>query len=166
MNNGDRLFRAPPQFVPVTKNNVLPTREAFGTAPLFVLISVHWWFLTFRRFHRKLRPMNSILDLSPAQLRRAANLREQIDRLQAELVRTLGGVGGNARAAAAPKKRGLSPATIAKIRAAAKARWAKKKARGGAKPGGRKLSAAAKARLAAIARARWKRAKAEGRMAL
>jgi len=64
----------------------------------------------------------------------------------------------------------MSPAAIAKISAAARARWAKARRGSGAAKAARKtkrrMSTAAKARLAAIARERWRKAKAAGRKAL
>ena len=73
-----------------------------------------------------------MIDLSAKQLRKAATIKDKIDRLQGELRRLLGGDGvGNGISAnkAAPKKRRkLSAAGRAKISAAAKARWAKAKA--------------------------------------
>src|SRR5438105_4000009 len=88
---------------------------------------------------------------------------EATDRaLHHELNRLLGST-NNAGAGAAPqKRRTMSRSSIAKIRAAAKARWAKikgktGKAKPGSKPGRRKMSAAGKARLSALAKARWKK---------
>ena len=63
----------------------------------------------------------SINGLSPQQLRRAADLKEKIDGLQAELNQILGGKGGGS----AGPKRALSAAARARIVAAQKARWAK-----------------------------------------
>jgi len=109
--------------------------------------------------------MNALLtDLSAQQLRYAASLRERIDSLQNQLNRVLGSARRTSTAARAPQKRRLSPAAIANIRAAAKARWAKQK-RGSRQPS-RKLTAAARARLTAIARERWRKAKAAGRKTL
>jgi hypothetical protein len=98
--------------------------------------------------------MTSILNLTAWQLRRAAEVKEKIDGLQKELNKLLGGV--RAAPDGAPRKRRMSAAGIARIRAAAKA---------AAKPK-RGMSAAAKAKLAAIARARWKAAKAKGKTTL
>jgi hypothetical protein len=107
--------------------------------------------------------MNTFADLSAKQLRQAAQLKERIDSLEAELARILGA--STASMSAAPGRRKLSAAAIAKIRAGQKARWARVKGLGSRKPR-RKMSAAAKARLAAIARARWKQAKAQGKTTL
>jgi len=119
---------------------------------------------------------STLTNLSAAQLRRAAELKEQIESLQNELTGLFGG-----KTSAAPsggsstggKKRGvLSPAAIERIRAAQRARWAAHRAAKGQtarkqKPAGaRKMSASARARLAAIARARWAKVKAAGKSAL
>ncbi len=108
-----------------------------------------------------------IINLSAGQLRRAAEIKEQIETLQAELSRLLG------RAPAAtengsPRKRHMSADAIARISAAQKARWAKLRRAQGPKAPRRKrrMSAAGRARLAEIAKARWKAAKAQGKMAL
>ena len=74
-----------------------------------------------------------MIDLSAKQLRRAAGIKDQIDRLQNELKRLLGskGVGAvsPARKTVTRKRRKMSAAARAKISAAAKARWAKVKAK-------------------------------------
>jgi len=107
-------------------------------------------------------------NISAHQLRRAASVRDRIDALERELNKILGTTSGNG--AAAPKRRKLSRAAIARIRAGAKARWArvKGKARGAkaARKTKRKLSAAGRARLSALARARWRQAKALGKATL
>lgn len=66
----------------------------------------------------------NILELTSKQLRQAAKLRGQIDRLQARLN---GLLGDSAPAKAAPRKRRnkMSAAGRAAIAAAQKARWAK-----------------------------------------
>jgi hypothetical protein len=69
--------------------------------------------------------MNSITNLSPAQLRKAANIQEKIQDLQKELGQILGGeVSSPAQATDAPKKRRVSAAGRARMRAAQLARWA------------------------------------------
>src|SRR5262245_29700009 len=109
--------------------------------------------------------MNSFINLSPQQLRKAANIKERIDSLQNELARLLGGTSHASGNHVSRSGRIMSAAGRARIAAAAKKRWAKVK-RAKSSVGKRTMSAAAKARLAAIARARWKKAKAEGRTAL
>jgi len=75
-------------------------------------------------------PTMSILDLTPTQLRQAADLKEKITGLENELA-TLLGTETKAAAATVPeavkptKKGGMSAAGKAAIRAAQKARWAK-----------------------------------------
>ena len=111
--------------------------------------------------------MNSINSLSAEQLRRAASIKEQIDELENELGRILGGDGSAARAAGG--RRTMSASARARIAAAQKARWAKYNANKPAKTGGagrRKMSAAARAKIAAAAKARWAKAKAAGRKRL
>ena len=104
----------------------------------------------------------SLINLTPAQLRHAADLKEKIESLQHELSRLHGTDG--AISAAAPAKRGkrkISAAGIARIRAAQKLRWAKAKgasapaAKKTGKRGPRKMSAAARAKIAAAQKARW-----------
>ncbi len=113
--------------------------------------------------------MDIITNYSAAQLRHAANLREQIDLLQNQLAKYLG---GSAPVSAPRKKNRMSAAGRARIIAAQKARWAKARAAAGkpakkiAKRKKRTMSAAARARIAAVARARWARAKAAGKKSL
>ena len=113
--------------------------------------------------------MNSIADLTPAQLRRAADIQERIDSLRHELTALLGGTAPVAPATAnrSARKVRMSAAGRAAISAAAKARWAKlRKAKGAAAPAKgskRKMSASARAAIAAAAKARWAKAKAAGR---
>ncbi len=113
--------------------------------------------------------MDTFTQLTPQQLRRAATVKEKIDSLQKELNLLLGAA-ASAVGAALPKRRVISPAGIARIRAAQKARWAAiRKAQGLVKVAPkrqRKISAAGRARLAALARARWAKVKASGKKAL
>jgi hypothetical protein len=111
--------------------------------------------------------MNTIINLTPQQLRHAANLKEKIATHQKELDR-LFGVPAKAQSGAAAKgKRTMSAAARAKIAAAARARWAKIKRRKTSvkpvkKPGG-KMSAAAKAKLSVKMKAVWAARKASQR---
>ncbi len=115
--------------------------------------------------------MNSITNLTPAQLRQAADIQERIQTLQQQLNALLGGAPTSAPASAGPTpRRSISAAGIARIRAAQKARWAKAKgqaapAKAEAKPK-RTMSPAARARLAALAKARWAKAKKAGKTRL
>lgn len=117
-----------------------------------------------------------ILNLTPSQLKQAADIKEQIAALENELQAIVrGGGGGSSRisnGAPAPyrtRRNRMSAAGRARIIAAQKARWAKfKKAKPASRAGGktRTLSAAAKAKIAAAARARWAKAKASGKNSL
>ncbi len=140
--------------------------------------------------------MNSITNLTPGQLRQAANIQEKIQSLQKELGKLLGATVESA-STEAPKKRKMSAAGRKAIAAAAKARWAKIKGtapkkklsaqgianiRAGvakrmaakgktpstkpAKKAKRKLSAAGRAALSAAAKARWAKVKAQGKAKL
>lgn len=108
-----------------------------------------------------------LTNLTPKQLRQAADLQERIQSLQKQL----NGLLSVSEPAPAPVagKRTLSRAGRAAIAAAARARWAKRRAE--AKVGSpskpkRVISAAGRARLAAAARERWKKAKASGKSSL
>ncbi len=104
----------------------------------------------------------NITDLSSEQLRKAANIKEQIAGLERELQSVFG---SNGASNAKPTKGGMSAAGRARLSAAVKARWAKQKAAQGAatKPassGKRTMSAAARAKISAAAKARWAKIKA------
>jgi len=108
----------------------------------------------------------SIINLTPSQLRHAAQIKEQIEKLQGELNHLSGGSSAPAKMAK-PAKKKISAAGIAKIRAAQKARWAKIKepkvvAASAPKPVAKKrtMSAAAKAKISEAAKARWAKIKA------
>jgi hypothetical protein len=108
-----------------------------------------------------------MINITPQQLRKAANIQEKIQSLEKELGQLLGSPAQPATKA--PKKRKMSAAGIARIVAATKARWAKIRA---AKAGKavqkpkRKVSAAGRARLSALAKARWAKAKKAGKSRL
>jgi hypothetical protein len=108
----------------------------------------------------------NITELTPSQLRQAADLQEQIAGLQTQLAGIIS-VGGKTPIPAqatkpAKKKGGMSAAGRAKVAAAQKARWAKIKA---AKPAAKSvaakpvkkggMSAAGRARIVAAQKARW-----------
>jgi hypothetical protein len=119
-----------------------------------------------------------ITNLSPRQLRQAADLQERILELRNHLGEILGGeipVPFATETPQAPKKgrRKMSAEGRARIAAAQRARWAAKRAE--AKPKAtsvrptkpkKKMSAAAKAKISAAAKARWKKAKAAGKSRL
>jgi hypothetical protein len=131
----------------------------------------------------------SITDLTPASLRRAAQIKEQIDALASELSSILSGAGSASsvkrgrpvlQSLGGGGRRQMSAAGRARIAAAARARWAKFHAAKGpgknsvpspqssklSSPGRRKMGPAARAKIAAAARARWAKVKASGRNAL
>lgn len=115
----------------------------------------------------------NLINLTPSQLRRAAELKERIDALTDELGQILGNLSDGSSATGPVKpagRRQMSAAARAKIAAAARARWAKVRAAGnqstskssgtgGAKKR-RTMSAAARAKIAAAARARWAKVRA------
>ena len=119
--------------------------------------------------------MKSIASLTSAQLRRAAEIKEQIQSLNNELNRIFVGPATTATtatttttaAAGAPQVgqvRGkMSPAAKAKLSAKLKAYWAKRKAAAAAPQAGQvkgKMSPAAKALLSAKLKAYWAKRKA------
>jgi hypothetical protein len=106
-----------------------------------------------------------IINLSAHQLRRAAELKERIESLQNELKQLVGSP-AYPQPNGSAKKRHLSAAAIARIRAAQKARWAKVRRTPANRRPVRHMSAAGRARLAQLARARWKTAKAQGKSTL
>jgi hypothetical protein len=126
----------------------------------------------------------NITNLTPQQLRKAADLQERIVALQSELIGILGspipvkasdGDFPHASHQAKSKKRGMSAAGRAAISAAAKARWAKVRgeksavetqaaAKSGKKKG--KISAAGRKALSENLKARWAAKKAAGKAKL
>jgi hypothetical protein len=115
--------------------------------------------------------METFTNLTPRQLRRAADVKERIDALQSKLAQILGATApAPVDAAATPKRKKISAAGIARMRAAQRARWAAiKQSRAPTTPAPkrkRKLSAAGRASLAASARARWAKVKAAGKTSL
>ena len=125
----------------------------------------------------------NVSNLTPSQLRKAADLKEQIEKLQNELSLIQDGEAAPVEAApvvtapVAVKSSGrkFSAAGLARIRAAQKKRWAKvhadtepavkvAKAVKAAKPGKRgpkKMSPEARAKIAAAQKARWAKFHAE-----
>ena len=100
-----------------------------------------------------------MINLTPKQLRQAANLKEKIVALEKELNQLFGSTAKPVASPAPKKRRKMSAAGRAKIAAAAKARWAKVKGqKTAAKPvkkARRKMSAVARAKISAAAKARW-----------
>ena len=110
--------------------------------------------------------MNS-LDVSIDQLRRALEIKEQIDALQSHLTSLLSGAIQNRQSKIqnGTGRRTMSASARARIAAAQRARWAQQKgmstngaaATSSTPPKRRKMSAAGRAAIAAAARARWAR---------
>jgi hypothetical protein len=96
------------------------------------------------------------MDISVKDLQEAISIRQQIDNLQQRLSSILRG-GPQREAAPTAPGRYFSPATRAKLSAAAKARWANRRSTGGAAPSKRKgqLTPAGRRRLSQLMKARW-----------
>src|SRR5215472_14221009 len=77
------------------------------------------------------------MDISVKDLKEAISIRSQIDNLQRRLSSLLRGAPQRPTAPTAPG-RYFSPATRAKLAAAARARWARTRGTGGAAPAGRR----------------------------
>ena len=96
------------------------------------------------------------MDISLKDLQEAISIRQQIDNLQRRLSSVLRGA---PERPTGPTARGryFSPATRAKLSAAAKARWARTKGAGGAAPARRKgqLTPAGRRKLSQLMKARW-----------
>jgi hypothetical protein len=113
-----------------------------------------------------------MINITPRQLRKAADIQEKIQSLQEELGQLLGSPAQPAAKqppANGRRKRKISAAGIARIVAATKARWARiraEKAGGAVQKRKRRMSAAGRARLAASAKARWAKAKKAGKSRL
>jgi len=114
--------------------------------------------------------MNPLNGLTPTALRKAADIKDRILKLQDELNQLLGASPPAHAAPAAPKKRKMSAAGRAAIAAGARMRWAKLKAAipipNAAEQPTNKMSAAGRARLSTSAKARWKKAKVAGKATL
>jgi hypothetical protein len=114
--------------------------------------------------------MNTPTNLTPHQLRQAADIQERILDLQDELSRLLGGSIVARESVSVSGRRRLSAQGLANIRAGARKRWAKFRSENGAsetpRKQRRKMSAAGRSAIAARMRARWAAAKRSGRNAL
>jgi hypothetical protein len=104
----------------------------------------------------------TMINATPKQLRKAANIQEKIQSLQEQLGQLLGE--SAQPATRGPRKRRLSAQGLANIRAGVRKRLAAKAKT--ARHPKRKFSAAGRARLAALAKARWAKAKKAGRSRL
>jgi hypothetical protein len=107
----------------------------------------------------------NLTDVSSLQLRRALEIKEQIEKLESELNSILSGgqtASRQSTTASIPSRGGrrtMSAAARARIAAAQRARWAKVKGttQNGASRPKRKMSAAGRARIVAATKARWAR---------
>ena len=105
------------------------------------------------------------MDISVKDLQEAISIRQQIDNLQRRLSSLLRGAPQRPTGPAAAG-RYFSPATRAKLSAAARARWARTRGGGGAAPAKRKgqLTPAGRRKLSQLMKARWAaRRKAAGK---
>jgi hypothetical protein len=109
---------------------------------------------------RQLR-LSTVMDISVKELQEAISIRHQIDNLQRRLSSLLRGAPQRPTAPAAPTAAGryFSPATRAKLAAAARARWARTRGTAGATaaPARRKgqLTPAGRRKLSQLMKARW-----------
>src|SRR6266404_6765452 len=106
--------------------------------------------------------MNSIVSLSPQQLRRAADIKERIQSLEKELAKLLVAP-VESRVKTVSRRKTLSAQGLANIRAGVRKRTGRPQATPKRK---RKLSAAGRARLSTLAKERWKKSRAEGKSTL
>jgi hypothetical protein len=102
------------------------------------------------------------MDISVKDLQEAISIRQQIDNLQRRLSSLLRGAPQRPTAPTAPTARTapgryFSPTTRAKLAAAARARWAKRRGTGGAAPAKKKgqLTPAGRRKLSQLMKARW-----------
>jgi hypothetical protein len=102
-----------------------------------------------------------MINATPQQLRKAADIQEKIQSLQRELGDLLGGP-VEAAATSAPKKRRMSAAGLANIRAGVRKRMLAQGNRAAVQAPKKKFSAAAKARLSRLAKQRWAAVKQAG----
>jgi len=100
--------------------------------------------------------LSSGMDISVKDLQEAISIRQQIDNLQRRLSSILRGT-PQRQAGLTAAGRYFSPATRAKLSAAARARWAKRRGMGGAAPSKRKgqLTPAGRRKLSQLMKARW-----------
>ena len=109
------MISAPP-IGPRSNSSISPTHCPLKMCDMdSIPLAEHYW-------HNAL----TMINLTPKQLRKAADIQEKIQSLQEELGQILGGeVSSPAQATEPGKKYKFSPAARAKMRAAQKARWAK-----------------------------------------
>jgi hypothetical protein len=101
------------------------------------------------------------MDISVKDLQEAISIRQQIDNLQQRLSSLLGGgpqrSTGSTASDSTASGRYFSPATRAKLAAAARARWARTRGTSGATPAGKRgqLTPAGRRKLSQLMKARW-----------
>ena len=99
------------------------------------------------------------MDISGKDLKEAISIRQQIDNLQRRLSSLLRGTPQRPTVTTAPTAAGrfFSPATRAKLAAAARARWARRRGTGAAATGKKKgqLTPAGRRKLSLLMKARW-----------
>jgi len=102
------------------------------------------------------------MDTSLKNLEEALSIRRQIDTLENRLTSLLGTAPSRSASKAGPPK--MSPLARAKIAAAMRARWAKRKRTGVGKPAQKKggLTPAGRKRLSQLMKARWAARKRAG----
>src|ERR1035441_4167757 len=103
----------------------------------------------------------TMINITPTQLRKAADIKERIDALQSELNEILGGEVSTPVQAEAPRRK-VSAAGRARMRAAQLARWAKIKGTASTTAAPKKngkMSAAGRAAIRAAQIARWAKIK-------
>ena len=107
---------------------------------------------------RQLR-LSTVMDISVKDLQEAISIRQQIDNLQRRLSSLLRGAPQRPTGPTGPTAPGrfFSPATRAKLSAAARARWARRRGTGAAAPAKRKgqLTPAGRRKLSQLMKARW-----------
>ena len=116
-------------------------------------------------YFKSLHTPSTMINITPQQLRRAADIQEKIQSLQKELGQLLGGeVSIPAQPSEAPKKKWkFSAAARAKMRAAQKARWAAIKGTAPTTPAPKKKSKMSAQGLANIRAGVEKRMAAQGK---
>jgi hypothetical protein len=107
----------------------------------------------------------SLLNLTSTQLRQAADLKDQLEKLQNEINELVGGASAAPVKSAGPGRK-TSKAVRAKMAAAAKLRWSKVKGKESAKPAVKKkskMSAKGRANIIAAQKLRWSKVKRAGK---
>ena len=106
--------------------------------------------------HTRQPRLSTVMDISVKDLQEAISIRQQIDNLQRRLTSLLRGA-PQRPSGPTQSRRYFSPATRAKLSAAARARWARTRGTGGATSARRKgqLTPAGRRKLSQLMKARW-----------